>query len=346
MTHHARGNTPAPAQPDYSSAPSLPSTDDLIDAMSTARAAWIGAELRQWYDDRTLTAGIRASVEQDAAWVGDESFGATFRDNVGSVPVADPLAWANRLLDLGAGEWAVVGPRFRGLDVSQPFVDIVATSLPPTAESMRVLLDAVQEPYAGFAPRRVRVDAPDPDAFVAALSSDGLSATVDQYVVAGLVAELRRAPRVPRYSDVALESIDPAAGAVFLAECYAELALERPELPQWSTPSDADELSECAEQGLLFQTVVDGQRAGLVGARRNDAHAMTGFDVVDIVVATSHRGRGFGPAALQRVCDALPANPGDVLWGTIHPDNAPSRRNAARIGRTVVGGFVWVDLAT
>jgi hypothetical protein len=30
------------------------------------------------------------------------------------------------------------------------------------------------------------------------------------------------------------------------------------------------------------------------------------------------------------------------LWGTIHPDNAASLRNALRMGRQKVGAFVWV----
>jgi hypothetical protein len=45
---------------------------------------------------------------------------------------------------------------------------------------------------------------------------------------------------------------------------------------------------------------------------------------------------------VQRLLDLLPARPGDVLWGTIDPRNAPSLRNALSIGRVPVGGYVWI----
>jgi hypothetical protein len=48
---------------------------------------------------------------------------------------------------------------------------------------------------------------------------------------------------------------------------------------------------------------------------------------------------------VQRLVDELPAGPGDALWGTIHPGNAPSLRNALAVGRTLVGGYVWVTPA-
>jgi hypothetical protein len=38
----------------------------------------------------------------------------------------------------------------------------------------------------------------------------------------------------------------------------------------------------------------------------------------------------------------LHARDGDVLWGTIHPANSPSLRNALSVGREIVGGYVWV----
>ena len=50
-------------------------------------------------------------MQGQAAWVADGAFGLAFRDNVGSVPVAEPLAWANRRIDLPDGHWCVSGIR-------------------------------------------------------------------------------------------------------------------------------------------------------------------------------------------------------------------------------------------
>jgi len=101
-------------------------------------------------------------------------------------------------------------------------------------------------------------------------------------------------------------------------------------------------LRACADQGLLLEVAVDGHPAGVVAAQREDTHGMSGFCVQEIVLDSAHQGRRLAPAVLQRLVDALPAEDGDVLWGTIHPDNAPSLGNAMSIGRRLVGGYVWV----
>jgi L-amino acid N-acyltransferase YncA len=80
----------------------------------------------------------------------------------------------------------------------------------------------------------------------------------------------------------------------------------------------------------------------VVAAIRDDRHGMSGFGVEEICLDAAARGRGLAAGVVQRLVDALPAADGDVLWGTIHPDNQPSLRNALSVGRRVVGGYVWV----
>ncbi len=65
----------------------------------------------------------------------------------------------------------------------------------------------------------------------------------------------------------------------------------------------------------------------------------------ELCLDAGHRGRRLAPAILQRLVDELPADEGDVLWGTIHPGNEPSLCNALSIGRELVGGYVWVTPA-
>jgi L-amino acid N-acyltransferase YncA len=80
----------------------------------------------------------------------------------------------------------------------------------------------------------------------------------------------------------------------------------------------------------------------VVAAIRDDRHGLSGFCVQELCLDAAWRRRGLASAVVQRLVDALPADDGDVLWGTIHPDNAPSLRNALAVGRRVVGGYAWV----
>jgi L-amino acid N-acyltransferase YncA len=318
---------------------------DLLGQLVAARTGWTSPVIRSWYSESGLEQNLRLATAEEAERLGNAAFGRELRDGVGIGEPADPLAWANRLLDLPEGGWALTGIRFRGRDVHRPFVDVVATTASPTGDGLAVIVDAVMPAYREFSPLCLRVDAPDGSALVEDLHDDprfGPGCAVDMHVVAGLVDALRLQPRVPTYSRVRLRAGDPQTLAPRVAEIYRDLVAEEPELATWANPEDVESLSQCAGEGLLFEVLADDVPAGVVAGLRFDAHAMTGFSVQEVCLDVAHRGQRLAPAAVQRLVDELPARPGDVLWGTIDPSNSPSLRSALSIGRTVVGGYVWV----
>jgi L-amino acid N-acyltransferase YncA len=73
---------------------------------------------------------------------------------------------------------------------------------------------------------------------------------------------------------------------------------------------------------------------------------MTGFSVQELCLDAHHRGKRLAAGVLQRLIDALPVQTGDVLWGTIHPDNTASLRNSMTVGREIVGAYVWITPAS
>jgi hypothetical protein len=320
---------------------------ELLDEMAEARLGWTSALLGSWYPGDQLRRQLRSGLAVEAGRTDDVAFGEGLRDGVGTGGPRDPLAWANRRLDLPDGGWAVTGIRFRGGEALRPFVDVVATTAPPTRDGLALVAEAVVPAYRAFAPLCLRVDAPDAPALVEELNGDARfgPGAVDLHVVAGLVDRLRTHPRAAAYSRVCLRAGEPEVLTRRVAEIYRELTTLEPELAMWASPEDLDSLAECAEEGLLLEVLADDEPAGVVASLRYDAHAMTGFSVQELCLDAAHRGRHLAPASVQRLVDELPAGPGDVLWGTIHPANAPSLRNVLSIGRTLVGGYVWVTPA-
>jgi L-amino acid N-acyltransferase YncA len=317
---------------------------DLVDA----RLGWVSEILQSWYADSELEEQVRAAMTPEIDRVANSDFGQEFRDLVGLGVAPDPLDWANRRIELPTGGWALTGIRFRGGDVSRPFVDIVATTEPPTPDGIATVAASVVPAYRAFDPLCLRVDAPDPSALIEQLGPDprfGPLCAVDMYVVAGPVEELRQQLRAAAYDQVSLRAGDPQRLAERVAAVYAELIARRPDVAMWANPEGADSLAECAEEGLLFEVLLEGEPAGVVASVRYDAHAMSGFSVQELCLDADHRGRHVAAGAVQRLADELPARPGDVLWGTVHPDNLPSLRNALSVGRVVVGGYVWVTPA-
>lgn len=322
------------------------STSPDTQRITRARIDWLGERVRSWSDDASLESSLAPSSADIVEMLGNAEFGAQIRDMVG-LPVEDPLAWANREIRVGEDDWAVASIRFRRRDISKPFVDVAASSLPPTLDALGGIADAVMPEFAAFSPLCMRITAPDPRRLLAGIDGGAFehSSSVDQWIVAGLVDDLRRRPRAARYDDVRLEPVTAEEAAPAVRAMYESPQAVRPESSQWAAPASADELEPCEEERTLFAALLDGERIGVVAVAREADHGLTGFCVQEIVLDAAHRGQGLAAAMEQRLVDELAAAPhsdSDTLWGTIHPDNAPSLRTALSVGREIVGGYVWL----
>jgi hypothetical protein len=161
-----------------------------IEDVVTARLPWTSPVLSEWYGQQRLRAQLATSLTAELSRVGDESFARGYRGAVALDIDADLLSWSNRILTLddGAG-WALAGIRFRGMDVSKPFVDVIASTQPPTRRGLLDGATRVTRAYGAFRPLCARFAVPDADRFVE-LTDDGFGpgSAIDMHIVAGLSA--------------------------------------------------------------------------------------------------------------------------------------------------------------
>lgn len=309
--------------------------NELLAQMTRAYEAWMPRQLRDWYprDERLRLA--RKEMRPHAEHVANREFGVGFRDHLNSIDgpnVKDPLAWANRHVKFADGHWCVAGIRFLGLDPKKPFVHVVATSVPPELDGLAPYAQHLHNEFADFAPVAIRFELPNPPE----------SADVDQWIVAGLVSELRASPRRPLSDQVRLIPAAPEDMVEYADDVLGNVVKQTPDVATWTEAATLPQLQSCAETGALYAVEVGGQRAGVIAAARDDANGMRGFQVYEFLLDDHARGRGLAPAAMQHLCDVLPAHPGDTLWGTIHAGNGPSLGNALAVGRKKIAAFVWV----
>ncbi|OHQ52612.1 hypothetical protein HMPREF2617_10505 [Corynebacterium sp. HMSC070H05] len=309
--------------------------NELLAQMTRAYEAWMPRQLRDWYprDERLRLA--RKEMRPHAEHVANREFGVGFRDHLNSIDgpnVKDPLAWANRHVKFADGHWCVAGIRFLGLDPKKPFVHVVATSVPPELDGLAPYAQHLHNEFADFAPVAIRFELPNPPE----------SADVDQWIVAGLVSELRASPRRPLSDQVRLIPAAPEDMVEYADDVLGNVVKQTPDVATWTEAATLPQLQSCAETGALCAVEVGGQRAGVIAAARDDANGMRGFQVYEFLLDDHARGRGLAPAAMQHLCSVLPAHPGDTLWGTIHAGNGPSLGNALAVGRKKIAAFVWV----
>ena len=307
----------------------------LLDQMTNAYEAWMPQQLREWYTaDQRRELAVK-EMRPQAEHTADVDFGAGFRDHLkplGGPDMSDPLAWANRRVEFADGHWCVAGIRFLGLDPEKPFVHVVATSVPPQLALLDAYAEQLHREFADFGPLAIRFALPNPPE----------DADIDQWIIAGLVSGLRRKPRRPQHERVRLTPADSAETAGYADEVLGNVAKQLPEVRTWTEAATLEQLQRCADTGALREIEVDGRRAGIFAAARDDANGMRGFQVYEFLLDDNARGRGLAPAAMQLLCDVLPAQTGDTLWGTVHVGNGPSIGNALAVGREKTAAFVWV----
>ena len=307
----------------------------LLDQMTNAYEAWMPQQLREWYTaDQRRELAVK-EMRPQAEHTADVDFGAGFRDHLkplGGPDMSDPLAWANRRVEFADGHWCVAGIRFLGLDPEKPFVHVVATSVPPQLALLDAYAEQLHREFADFGPLAIRFALPNPPE----------DADIDQWIIAGLVSGLRRKPRRPQHERVRLTPADSAETAGYADEVLGNVAKQLPEVRTWTEAATLEQLQCCADTGALREIEVDGRRAGIFAAARDDANGMRGFQVYEFLLDDNARGRGLAPAAMQLLCDVLPAQTGDTLWGTVHVGNGPSIGNALAVGREKTAAFVWV----
>jgi GNAT superfamily N-acetyltransferase len=307
-------------------------------------SAWADLSLavKAWSAEAKLRDGLQTWLQGPLAWCEDAAFATRFHS---ACPVegVSPDDYLQRILQTPSGARILVGIRFPGGAGDFPFVDLLASTQslhPPGA--LADAMEAIWAPYAKFAPRAVRIlrstDAPSLDVLP-------FSIEVDQVLLAGRVGTIA-ASDPPRHCDrVVFELVeDTAEAAAFVADAYADFFDRHPEMKGIVHPAGEDELAPCHRVHCLGYAVIDGQRAGLIGAAPCTKYTLEGYEVIEEVLTAAWRGQGLAVALQRTMIDHLASTEPDVvLFGTIAGVNRASQATALRVGRQKVASFLFVS---
>lgn len=308
--------------------------------MITARLEAVPDTLRRWYTESELRQRLADDLAPESDRISDAAFAREYQQHCPVPGVADPGSYNNRVVELADGSRCLTGIRFRGGDLSRPFVDLVAVE--GTLDPLRIaeIADEVDIAWAPFEPRAIRLFHPDPIGF---LEHDRSGTQPDQFVLAAPVTQLRH--HGLRDADASGIWLRPAADLEWYDRYVAELEdlfTTDPMLQEMTRAESRDDLAETRRAGLLFEIRVGDNWAGVLASPRDAGFGMRGHSMQEIMLAAEYRGRGIAVTAERQLIMRLSAGSGDVLFGTIDARNSPSLRTAQAVGRRVVGGYLWL----
>ncbi|ADV67379.1 GNAT family N-acetyltransferase [Deinococcus maricopensis] len=279
----------------------------------------------------------RAALSEHLTWHATDALSDDFARGYAAsaaVPGTTPDDYRNRWVPVSPDLQVLCGPRFEGMDLARPFVEVVGGSRPLELADLPHVTDAVRRAFRMFQPRYARLYRPEPDGAVPGAHPDRrfVGATLGTLRAAPLPDGLRAAP--PQNFD-----FRPAYEAAYRASADAD-----PHHPTYAQPETLDALQDYLNDGLLFEVRLHGRWVGLIAALPTTHLGLSGLEVAELTLAQDARGQGLGAALTTLLARAVPHPDTDVLLGTVHARNTPALKAALRAGRTDLGGWVQLPL--
>lgn len=296
----------------------------------------VDPRLRDWYSEEQLVTNLRSSFAEELQRVDDLELATGF---AGVCPVngAEPNDYLNVFVPFSAGV-ALLGIRFKGLDVTKPFVDVIATSAPLTTEAeVGEIRDLACHTYAVFQPYAVRFTE---FSTRSAAAFKRLGYWEKKYV-AGDIQTMKSLPKPENLDRVELRRAADIGFFDDYAGVYEALLSQHPQHVEYATSEGRDDFEFYLSEGIIFEVFIEGSWAGLVAGYRDVDACLEGFRVAENVLSEEFRSRGFGRGVQRRLAEALDPKIG-VIFGTIHRENLGAYHAAVRSGRIDIGGFCWV----
>lgn len=263
---------------------------------------------------------------------------AEFRAEYFAFPGVGAGAYLDRWHPVSADLMAWLSIRFEGRVRTRPFVDLSGTSRPWTPADLPALGRAALDVFGVFAPRYLRLLSGQPADAVAGLGHDRRFMAAPLSELADIQTHIPPELNLRRTRDDRHLAQAEAA--------YAALDAQHPAHAGQAGILSAEDLAECVEAGLMYDVLVGETWAGYAGVLPEQKLGLEVYSVQELLLAPEYRGRGYGPHLTTLLARKLMADaePGRVLFGTIHADNAGAYRAAMRAGRLDVGGWVQLDL--
>lgn len=302
------------------------------------RVADLHPAIRRWHSVRTARSNwdqvLRAEVALFARPGVLEKYAA-------ACPVAGavPADYGIRLLPCPGSGRVLAGIHFYGLDSSRPFVHVSGADFEIGPASVERLAHLVREVFATFRPGRMRVWVDGGDPPLRQLPGT----EVDQWVIAGHRGEFGKKALPARSGQVSLVR-DPGIGSFDHFEgCFRAFLDGHPGRASWLQPAGRSDLEECEEAGGYFRVCIEGEPGGWIAARPGRIGPLTGWEMVEEFIEDRFRGQGFAAAMQRAFLEALPGED-QVVFGTIDARNGASLATARRVGRELIGGYLFLPL--
>jgi hypothetical protein len=231
--------------------------------------------------------------------------------------------FCERIINLENERYALVGIRYKGLDIKKPFVSAWTNFSDISDNEIKI----ISEEFKMFFPMHVNVQlAPNVFSKKAHIPKDFT-----------IVGDLKKLENVNFKSErVAIELIEEMSFYETYSKEYDLFHLSNPILAAEVKKESFEDLEESMVDKVLYKIIIDGEYAGVVAGRVEDKYGVKGICVLEKVLFSKFRKQGFGSDFQQLFINEMAKKDFKIIWGNIFHENHGSLKTAQSTGRQIV----------
>lgn len=302
--------------------------------------------VKTWYDEKTLRELAAEALTDDIERLTSDRLAKLFYLHAQVDGVDSHEAYKTRIIGLPELGDTICGIRFRGMDVTKPFVNMAITEQPLTANGMAESVAILAEAFVEFSPQQVRFYLTSNLNIATSDFVDGV-AQWDRALLANRFAALTPMAHVPdEFSVKRAQTVDFYDD---YAQMCTRLFAESPKFLHYTRCESKDDFQNILDSdGHHFVLSHAGEFTGLISLDNDKYGGLQGLYVVEKILAPHMHGQGLGKAfeatVIRRLLDDGLVSDDEIFFGEIDYDNKGSLHSALKNGRVEVGRFLWLEV--
>lgn len=284
-----------------------------------------------------IRANLASELAADIRKGTDLGFAEGFRDHC-PVEGARVNDYMLRHLQLAAGFDVLAGIRFRGLDLSRPFVAILHRSKGfVDSNQLRLVMDRLTQEFAIFSPKAVLF-------YCSSVSDEYVpdAEAADKRILMGAIEDIASIPVDPSLTIKQANELDFYER---YRDEYAVVEKNSPDYLRAETAESEEDMKLYVQNDLTYKVYMRGEHAGVFIITKHTFLGAEGYYVIENLLFEKFRGHRLADSLQSAVARELSALGGKLLFGSIYPSNLPSYRAALRSHRVDVGGNYMVPIS-
>ncbi|MBF9000145.1 hypothetical protein [Vibrio nitrifigilis] len=274
-----------------------------------------------------LQENLQSYINQQVSYCSDPEFASRFPYHQLELPKS---FFHQVIMDIDGISY-LTGPRFKDDDITQPYVDIVASNGPLTQNAVNEILRY----WAPLKAKKLRIlRQPDPQ---------GVGEIQRWFYAAGIDQVMNEGNEDAVASLVQASASDLTWCLWAVSESHSQALRDIPRLRGTLQRTDEEVLSDYISHGYVWIIMSNGEKAGLICCVPGTTLFLPGWWIEEEVVVPRYRGHYLAAEVQKLLLKQITDNdPQSLLLGTIAAENLPSLKTAERSGRQVILEYAFV----